>query len=179
MPPGSSTRASSSDEQELLAGRQVRHLDVDAAVREHARFDREIELTLEVAREELAADGVAHVVRQQHDGLEPRVAGDLRGLIGVPADAVADVGLGGEPEAEEVEQHDAAFSAERREHGPPVERTRGEPVQDEERRAPGVALGRDVEHEGVEPVDRDDATTRLPFGDGAGGSSVTGRRLRT
>ena len=135
-------------------------------------FDRQIQLAVEITRKELATDRVAHVMGQEHHRLQARVPGYLHRLIGIAADAVPHIRFGREAEAEEVEQHDASLLRERREHRAPVERTRREAVEDEERRLTGVSLGRDVEHERVESVDRDDATTRLPVGDGAGSGGI-------
>ena len=63
--------------------------------------------SLQRAGQDLAADRVAQVMGDEHDPLEPDRLDHRLGGVGVPADAVADVGLVGEPEAEEVEEDDA------------------------------------------------------------------------
>ena len=61
-------------QQELLARRELGHLDVDRAVGEHPALDREAERAVEVAGQHLAAHGVAHVVGEQRDPVDAAAA---------------------------------------------------------------------------------------------------------
>ena len=54
-------------QEQLLAGGELRQVEVDRPVGEHAAAHREAELAVEVAGEQLAGDAVAHVVAEQVD----------------------------------------------------------------------------------------------------------------
>ena len=88
------------------------------------------------------------------------------GGVGVAPDAVADVGLVGQTEAEEVEEHDPpARRPDRFDHAPPVERARREPVQDSNGSPDSGPIAGSVEHEHLEPVDRDALPSCFPVRD--------------
>ena len=59
-------------EQQLLAGGELRQVEVDRPVGDHPPAHGEAELAVEVACEQLAGDAVAHVVAEQVDLGEPR-----------------------------------------------------------------------------------------------------------
>ena len=73
--PGLEPRVGEAEEQ-LLARGQVRHLDVDAAVGQHPLRDVDRPVAVDVAGEELAADGVAHVVGEQRELAQAELGGE-------------------------------------------------------------------------------------------------------
>ena len=125
-------------EQQLLAVAQMGLLDVDAAVGHDAVDDLDRPGALGSAGEELAADGVAHVVREQIEAVDAERGDEGRGDVGLQRHGVVAVGLGREPVAEHVEQQDPTAGAQAVEDGGVVEGRRREAVEDEER---GVLLG--------------------------------------
>ena len=115
--------------------------------------------------EQLTADRVAHVMGDQRTTVDAEFGEHRNAGVGVQVDAVAAIGLVGEAEAEEVEEHHpAAASTQIVEHEPPVERARGETVQDDDRFESllGADLGREIDHEDVSARSRQEPAHRAP-----------------
>ena len=90
------------------------------------RVDGHRPFAVEVAGEQFAADGVAHVVGEEGEGVEVPFGGQGHHHVGLLGDGEGDVGLVGEAVPEQVEQHDATVLGQGREGGPEVERRRRE-----------------------------------------------------
>ena len=115
-------------------------VDVDAPVGHDALRDLHRPGALGPPCQQLAADGVAHVVGQQGQAVHAEL-GHVGGReVGLQRHGVRPVGFGGQPVAEKVEQEDAPPRPEPVEHGGVVERRRGEAVQNQQGR---VLLGPD------------------------------------
>lgn len=150
-------------EQKLLARRELRHLDVDAAVRQQPLRDCERQLAVEVAGEKLAADRVAHVVGHEPEPVAAHRGDDAFGDVGVHTNAVAHVGLVGQAEPGEVEKHNPPVRPQFRKDVDPVVRTRREAVEDQQRIVTRVAIGGNVDDENLPAADVDVAAARPPF----------------
>ena len=103
-----------------------------------------------IAREQLAADGVAHVVGEQRELAQAELGGERGDDVGLRGERVRDVGLRGEAVPEEVEQADAPVRAQAVEHEVEVERRGREAVEDQERLVALLAERRRVD--GEDPV---------------------------
>ena len=124
-------------EQELLARGELRHLDVDGAVREQPAPDREVELVGEVAREQLAADRVAHVVAdEERRARARRAAATASAVFAWSSIEYRRSGLLDEPKPRKSKSTTSCVALERGQHVTPVERRAWEPVQHEDRVVP-------------------------------------------
>jgi hypothetical protein len=81
-------------EQELLACRELRHVDVHRPVGQHTPADRERKVAVERARQQLAADRVTHVVGHEVDLVEPQRDGDTGDQVGLLEQRVGLIGFG-------------------------------------------------------------------------------------
>ena len=99
--------------QQLLTVAQLHQMHVDAAVRDDPASHAEAQVAVDAAREELAADGVAEIVRQEVDLVDAQRGDDRLDRVGHREDRVRAVGLGREPEPRVVEEHDAALARQR------------------------------------------------------------------
>ena len=81
-------------------------------VRHDAAGDLDVPRTSGVAGQELAADGVAHVVGQQGEPGEPRRGDHALNDVRLQRDRVRRIRLRGEAAADHVHQHDPAASRE-------------------------------------------------------------------
>ena len=88
---------------------------------------------VELAGQQLAADGVAHVVGEQREPVDPERGGERHDDVRLFGERVGLVGLRRQPVPEEVEEEHATRAPQVVEHGSEVVRRAGEPVQDEQR----------------------------------------------
>ena len=104
--------------------------------------------TLELPGQQLAPDGVAHVVAQERELVDADGIGERDDDVGLLGEGVRLVGLVGQPVPEQVEQQDPPVPAQVVEHVAEVERRAREPVQHEQRRLELrlARLGHDREH---------------------------------
>ena len=154
-------------EQQLLAVGQVGLLDVDAPVGHDAARHLHRPGALRAAGEQLATDGVAHVVGEQGQPFDAEGGHVGGGDVGLQRHRIGAVGLGREPVADHVEQHHPPPRPQAVEHGGVVERRRREPVEDEQGH---VALGPDGRHvDGEDPLAAELAVDADGLPSGAGG----------
>ena len=122
------------------------------------------EIPVDLAGEDLAADGVAHVVRDERDITEPGFARGRLHDVGLLEQRVRLIGLGRQPVAEHVEHDDAPPRAQHVELVLPVVAARREAVQHEH----GLGLladRRQVDHEHVVVEQSPDAALTSPLVD--------------
>ena len=141
-------------EQELLAVGQMGLVDVDAAVGEDAPGHLDRPRPLGAPGQELAADGVTHVVGEQGQAIDPERGDEGGGHVGLQRHGVGAVGLGRQPVPDHVEEHDTPSRPEAVEHGGVVERRRGEAMEDEQRLVAFGADGRRVDGEDALAAER-------------------------
>ena len=126
------------------------HGDVDAPVGDDPLGHRDRPATLELAGQQLAADGVAQVVGQQR-GLGQAHVGRVRGHhVGFEVQAVREVRLGRQAVAQEVEEVHPPAGRQRTDHPAEVERRGREPVEDEQGLSALGPVGRHLD--GEDPV---------------------------
>ena len=105
---------------------------------------------VELARQQLATDGVAHVVGEQREPFDPELGDERHDDVRLLGERVRLVGLRREPVAEEVEQEHAAGAAQIVEHRGEVVRRAREPVEHEQRFVPlRLERGRDQREDRV------------------------------
>ena len=147
-PDPSGNASSGSAEEELLAVGELHEVHVDRAVREHAARHVEAQVAVDLPREDLAADGVTHVVRDERDVAQARAPARTPRHVGLREQRVRRVGLRRQAVADHVEHHDAPPRAQHVELVLPVVAARREAVQHECRL--GFLGGRrQVDHEHV------------------------------
>ena len=118
---------------------------------------------LELAGEQLAADGVTHVVAQQREPVDAERLREGDDDVGLFGERVPLVGLGRQAVAEEVEQQHPARAAQVVEHRGEVVRRAREAVQDEQRLVDlRLERGRDDGEDRV-PGEVTPFAGRLPF----------------
>ena len=153
-------------EQQLLTVGQVGLLDVDAPVGQTRCVDLDRPGALGPAGQQLAADGVAHVVGEQGEAVDAELGHEGRRDVRLQRHGVVPVGLGREAVAQHVEQQHAAPGAQPVEDGGVVERRRGEAVEHQQGRVPLGTDGRRVDGEDALAAQLAVLADRLPAGAG-------------
>ena len=153
----------------MLAVGQVGLVDVDAPVREHALGDLDRPRPLGPPGQQLAADGVAHVVSEEGQAFDPERGHEGGGHVRLQRYRIGAVGLGGQPVPDHVEQQDPPPLPQAVEHGGVVERRRREPVQHQEGCMAFGADGRRVNGEDALAAERAPGAEGLPLRAGADG----------
>ena len=120
--------------EQLLPVTQVDEIHVDRPVGEDPVGDLDGPSPFDLAGQQLATDRVADVMGEQPQPIDPQSLRQRHGQIGLVDQPVGTVGLGRQSEPQQVEQHHPAIARQCVDHAVEVERGRGEPVQDEQRR---------------------------------------------
>ena len=156
-------------EQELLAVGEVGLVDVDAAVGDDPPRHLDGPGALGAPGQQLAADGVAHVVGEQGQAIDPQRRDEGGGHVGLQRHGVGPVGLGRQPVPEHVEEDDAPAGPQPVEHGGIVERRGREAVEDQQRLVALGADGRGVDGEDALATQGAVRPDRLPAAAGGDG----------
>jgi hypothetical protein len=142
---------------------------IDAPVGQHALGHLDRPRAFRTPGKELAADGIAHVVREQGEAFDAQCGHEGGGHVRLQRNGVGPVGLGGQPVPGHVEQQDPPPVPQAVEHGGVVEGRRREPVQDEEGCMSFGADGRRVHGEDDFAAQRAWRAEGLPLRAGADG----------